>query len=205
MRRRDSLRRRFDASQPCVVLAQREADDSPEYDRPDRDPVPRREAPGPLRLRLAGSPVVVASQAEALAAVSVAVGQRGRADRPEARRVASELAGRTRCPADAREREVATGAHFVRQELEKVWPARTTLPAVPAGDSFKIAAKAAVGWVARVVAARDVRVEAALAAMPSGSASRSAAGPATAAPVPVRPSAARDDPSSPAVADSLRR
>ena len=133
---------------------------------------------------------LVAKQAEALAAVGLALGQRGRADRPEARKVASELAGRTSCPAPARAREGAACAHFANRQLADLWPARIALPVLPrAAVSVKVAAGEARAWVAGAVAAREARVDAAL-ATPSD-APRSGSGPAPVglrtAPVPVRP------------------
>ena len=164
------------------------------------DPRPARAQTGPAQdaVVISGDAVrtdlstraLVAKQAEALAAVGLAVGQRGRADRPEARKVASEVAGRTSCPAPARAREGAACAHFANRQLADLWPARIALPAPPrAAVSVKVAAGEARSWVAGAVAAREARVDAAL-ATPSD-APRSGSGPAPVglrtAPVPVRP------------------
>ena len=135
--------------------------------------------------------VLVEKQAEALAAVGLAVGQRGRADRPEARKVASELAGRTRCPAEARVREGAACAHFANRQLADLWPPRTALPATPRAPApVKVAAGEARAWVASAVAARETRMDAEFATPPDRPGSGSGPAPVairTVAPVPVRP------------------
>ena len=164
------------------------------------DPRPARAQSGPPQdvVVISGDAVradlstraLVAKQAEALAAVGLALGQRGRADRPEARKVASELAGRTSCPAPARAREGAACAHFANRQLADLWPARIALPALPrAAVSVKVAAGEARAWVAGAVAAREARVDAALATPSDGPRSGSGTAPVgiRTVPVPVRP------------------
>ena len=163
------------------------------------DPRPAREQRGPLRDSVvvpagavdaeASTASVVRQQAGTLQAVSLALGQRGRLDRPEARRVASQIAGRRSCPAAAQRAEAEVGGEFVRRQFKQLWPGGSE----PVGASTldgKRAGQACSRWVERAVEERNGRIDAALAAGAPGSRSEAPASRGSAlAPIGARPAA----------------
>ncbi|MCY3846516.1 MAG: hypothetical protein OXH69_23580 [Acidobacteria bacterium] len=123
-----------------------------------------------------------------LAAVSLAAGQRGRLDRPDARRVASELAGRRSCPASAARAEEDVGREFTRQQFKRLWPGGPHPRGASTLDA-KRAANAASGWVGRAVKARDERLDAELAAYRAPAAPKPADTRGSLPPIGARPAA----------------
>ena len=185
--------------------------------RYEPDPRPAREQRGALQDAVVVPSValdpgtstsqLVAHQAVAFQAVSVALGQRGRLDRPEARRVASEIAGRSSAPAAARDTEAVVAQRFARTELRKVWPAQVLdsldhgHAAAVRGKAGELYAKRASNFVERTVEARSDRLAASLApsAAPAPSSpSRMAPVSLVRPPAPARPSATQADSSRPA-------
>ena len=141
------------------------------------DPRPVRQQTGPAQDAVVVSSRVsdpslptrtlVAEQVVALEAVCLAAGQRGRVDRPEARKVASQLAGRTSCPAAAQHAEFEVGGEFARLQCRKLWPAepgfdKSSPTRSPAGARAEEAAAETSKWVNAAVKVRDTRLDEAL-------------------------------------------
>lgn len=179
----ETRERACDRMEEVVLPALREAGLNVEVDpaatssRYVPDPRPVREQRGPARDSVVVSaralavgestPQLVAAQGQAFQAVAIAAGQRGRLDQPDARAVASAMAGRRRCSDDVAERSVAAAHGYARQQLKDLWPAQgSVLPPALARSSekdVKRASNAVHKLVSRAVAERDRRLDEAVA------------------------------------------